>query len=65
MNGRSAVFAATFLVGLSRVYLGAHYPTDVLAGWTAGIVWSLLVWIIANRISSRRVSVEDHADSAP
>ncbi|QDU93526.1 phosphatidylglycerophosphatase B [Lignipirellula cremea] len=37
----------TLLVGVSRVYLGVHYPTDVLAGWAAGTFWALLCWLIA------------------
>ena len=41
-----AVFA-TLLVGISRVYLGVHWPTDVLAGWTAGAGWALLCWLLA------------------
>ena len=44
----------TFLIGISRVYIGVHYPTDVLAGWVAGISWALLCWYVASILERKR-----------
>ncbi|HEY5741112.1 MAG TPA: phosphatase PAP2 family protein [Terrimicrobiaceae bacterium] len=49
----SVALFLSFIVGLSRIYLGVHYPTDVVAGWTAGTAWALLCWLIAYCLERR------------
>lgn len=52
-----AMTAFVALVGLSRIYLGVHYPSDILAGWAAAIAWTYAVYALVFRTGARPFGV--------
>ncbi|AJE47719.1 phosphatase PAP2 family protein [Celeribacter indicus] len=52
------------LVGASRVFLGVHWPSDVLAGWSLGAAWALGVWLVARWLGRRgRIEADTASDA--
>ena len=63
--GAGAVFLVT-VVGITRLYLGAHWLTDVLGGWALGALWFLLVLAASQATTGRRAASDPAVDaSAP
>lgn len=59
MSGVAAV--ALILVGWSRVWSGAHWPSDVLGGWSYGVALVLIAWILADAVTARILLRQDTA----
>ncbi|MBZ0198382.1 MAG: phosphatase PAP2 family protein [Ignavibacteriaceae bacterium] len=45
----------TFLIGYSRVYLGVHYPIDVIGGWSLGVAWASFCWLIVFFLQRKKI----------
>lgn len=50
----SVAALVAILVGLSRIYLGVHWPSDVAAGWALGVAWACLSWLSVSALRAMR-----------
>jgi undecaprenyl-diphosphatase len=44
----------TLLIGATRIYLGAHWASDVFAGWSVGAAWAMVLWLVAYALERRQ-----------
>lgn len=59
----SVAMALTLTIGFSRLYLGVHWPTDVMAGWTVGGLWAVLCSMVAKSLQANR-TIEKPAETS-
>ncbi|WP_416397677.1 phosphatase PAP2 family protein [Allohahella sp. A8] len=55
----------TMMIGISRVYMGVHWPTDVLAGWMAGAFWALLCYMVTRHLQHSGAVEPEGLDEDP
>lgn len=59
----AAAFGLAILIGITRIYLGVHWPSDVLAGWFLGVAWAAFCWLVAHAVTSHPESVSEFGHS--
>ncbi|MDP2117361.1 MAG: phosphatase PAP2 family protein [Brevundimonas sp.] len=62
-----AAMTVALLIGLTRVYLGAHWASDVFAGWCVGAAWAMALWLAAYVVQRRQAVHSDgpHDETLP